>query len=127
MVEARVMAPRTRREDWLAGLADWLIPDPRELAVFVFVAKTLVRSRQHRLVLTAFAAVAVAVIFESFVSLALSRNFRGFSVQTTALRQAAISAPLALSLFVLAGLRDLFPLPVGLRPHSGFCLHQPRD
>src|SRR5260370_37923913 len=117
MVEARVMAPRTRREDWLAGLADWLIPDPRELAVFVFVAKTLARSRQHRLILTAFAAVAVAVIFESFVSLALSRNFRGFSVPTKALRQAAISAPLALSLFVLAGFRYLFRLPAERSAH----------
>ena len=59
------------------------------LAVFAFIGKTLARSRQHRMVLTAFAALAVAVIFDSFASLALSRSFRGFSVRTPALCQAA--------------------------------------
>ena len=125
MLESPVMAPTTKRRDWLAGLVDWLIPDPRELAVFAFVAKTLVRSRQHRLVLTAFAAIAVAVIFESFVSLALSRGFRGFSVPTPALRQAAVSAPLALSLFVLAGFRYLFRLPVELLANWVFRVNEP--
>jgi hypothetical protein len=115
----------TTRNGWLSAIAGRLIPDSRELAVFAFIAKTLARSRQHRLLLTAFAAVAVAVIFESFVSLALSRNFRGFSVPTTALRQAAISAPLALSLFVLAGFRYLFRLPVELRANWVFRLNEP--
>jgi hypothetical protein len=125
LLESPVMASRARRRAWLAGLADRLIPDPRELAVFAFVAKTLARSRQHRLVLTAFAAIAVAVIFESFVSLALSRGFRGFSVVTPALRQAAVSAPLALSLFVLAGFRYLFRLPVELRANWVFRVNEP--
>ena len=88
--------------------------------MFAFVAKTLARSRQHRLVLTGFAALAVAIIFESFVSLVLSRSFHGFSLVTPALRQAAISAPLAMSLFVLAGYRYLFRLPVELRANWVF-------
>ena len=125
MLESPVMAAKAKRREWLARLTDRLISDPRELAVFAFVAKTLVRSRQHRLVLTAFAAIAVAVIFESFVSLALSRGFRGFSVQTPALRQAAVSAPLALSLFVLAGFRYLFRLPVELRANWVFRVNEP--
>ncbi len=93
--------------------------------MFAFVSKTLARSRQHRLVLTAFAALALAVIFESFVSLALSRSFRGFSVPTPALRRAVISAPLALSLFVLAGFRYLFRLPVELRANWVFRVNEP--
>jgi hypothetical protein len=124
MLEAPVMGTAARNS-WLSAIAARLIADPRELAIFVFIVKTLARSRQHRLVLTAFAAVAVAVIFESFVSLALSRNFRGFSVETTALRQAAISAPLALSLFLLAGFRYLFRLPVELRANWLFRLNEP--
>jgi hypothetical protein len=124
MLEAPVMAAAPRN-GWLSAIAGGLIPDPRELAVFAFIAKTLARSRQHRLLLTAFAAIAVAVIFESFASLALSRNFRGFSVQTAALRQAAISAPLALSLFVLAGFRYLFRLPLELRANWVFRLNEP--
>jgi len=102
-----------------------LIPNPRELAVFVFIGKAMTRSRQHRLVLTAFAALAVALIFESFVSLAASRSFRGFSVETPALRQAVVSAPLALSLFVLAGFRYLFRLPVELRANWVFRINEP--
>jgi hypothetical protein len=126
LLESPVMAPATAAGSaWLAAFADRFIPDPRELAIFAFVAKTLARSRQHRLVLTAFAAVAVAVIFESFVSLALSRSFRGFSVQTLALRQAVLSAPLALSLFVLAGFRYLFRLPVELRANWVFRVNEP--
>src|SRR6266849_9959671 len=111
--------------DWRAALMARLIPNPRELAIFTFIAKTLARSRQHRLVLSAFAALAVALIFESFVSLVFARGFRGFSVQTPALRQAVVSAPLALSLFVLAGFRYLFRLPVELRANWLFRINEP--
>ena len=100
---------------WAARAADRIVADPCELAVFAFVGKILGRSRQHRLVLTAFAALALAVIFESFVSLALSGGVGAFAKHTAAVRQAALSAPLALSLFVLAGFRYLFRLPVELR------------
>lgn len=122
VLESAAAAPKTRRNR-LAALADKM--DPRELAVFAFIAKTLARSRQHRLILTAYAALAVAMIVESFVSLVFTRNFRGFSVQTPALRQAAISAPLALSLFVLAGFRYLFRLPVELRANWVFQVNAP--
>ena len=99
---------------WSAKAGDWIIPDPRARAVFSFIAKTLSRSRSHRIVLTVFAGLAIALIFESFVTLAFGRGFRGFGVRTFALRQAVVSAPLALSLFVLAGYRYLFRLPVEL-------------
>ncbi len=122
---AAVPSPAAVRRSRLAALAERLIPDPRELAVFAFIAKTMTRSRQHRLVLTSFVALAVAVIFQIFVNLALSRTFRGFSVQTPALRQAAISVPLAFSLFVLFGLRYLFRLPVELRANWVFRLNEP--
>ncbi len=105
---------------WPAAATDWILPNSRELAMFSFIAKMLARSRQHRLILTAFAALALAIIVESFVSLALAKSFRGFSVQTLALRQATISAPLALSLFVIAGFRYLFRLPVELRANWVF-------
>ena len=107
-----------------AGAPERIVPDPRELAVFAFVGKILGRSRQHRLVLTGFGALALALILESFVSLALSASFRGFSVRTPALRQAAISAPLALSLFVLAGFRYLFRLPVELQANWIFRINE---
>ena len=125
LLEAPEITSKAVDRVWLDRFGAWLIPDPRELAVFAFIWKTLGRSRQHRLVLTGFAALAVAVIFDSFVTLALSRGFRGFSVQTPALRQAAVSAPLALSLFVLAGFLYLFRLPVELRANWVFRLNEP--
>jgi hypothetical protein len=125
LLESPAASPNRTHRDWLADIASRLIPDPRELAVFAFIAKTLARSRQHRLVLTTFSALAVAVIFESFASLALSRGFHGFAAQTPALRQAAISAPLALSMFVLAGFRYLFRLPVELRANWVFRVNEP--
>ena len=109
---------------FLARLSDKFIRDPRELGVFAFIGKMLGRSRQHRLILTAFSAIALALIVESFVSLAAGRNFRGFTTQTPGLRQAVISAPLALSLFVLAGYRYLFRLPVDLQANWLFRLNE---
>jgi len=110
---------------WPASLADRLIPNPRELAVFAFVAKTLGRSRQHRMVLTGFGAIALAVIFESIVSLAFSGGYHAISAHTPALRQVIVSAPLALSLFVLCGFRYLFRLPVELRANWVFRMNEP--
>jgi len=64
-----------------ANVVTRLFSDSRKLAVFAFIGKTLARSRHHRLVLTAFVAVAIAVVFESFLSLTLSDNFRGMLVR----------------------------------------------
>ena len=112
------------RRDWFDIAATRFIPEPRELGVFAFISKGLARSRQHRLVLTAFAAIAVALIVESFVSLAFTGGFRGFSSSDSALRQAVISAPLALSLFVLSGFRYLFRLPIELRANWVFRVNE---
>lgn len=92
---------------WVEKLGDWLVPQPRHLAVFSFVAKTLRRSQQHRLILTGFGSLALALIVEGFMG--VSQNLR------TAFREASVAIPLALSLFLLAGLRYLFRLPVELR------------
>jgi hypothetical protein len=125
LVESATTTAKTATGRWTTGLTDRMIPDPRKLAVFSFIAKTLARSPHHRLVLTGFSAVALAVIFESFVSLALSPDFRGFLARSNAVREAAISAPLALSLFVLAGFRYLFRLPVEIRANWVFRVNEP--
>ncbi len=110
---------------WPSNLAHWTLADSRELAVFAFIGKMLGRSRQHRMLLTTSAAIALAIIIEGFVSLALDQSFRGFSIQTPGLRQAAISIPLALSLFILWGFRYLFRLPVELRANWVFQINEP--
>src|SRR5579863_130504 len=124
LLESPAGAPQAARRNWPASLGERLSRNPRQLAVFAFIAKTLARSRHHRLVLTAFTAIAIAIIFESFVSLALTGGFRQFVVESPALRGAAISAPLALSLFVLAGFRYLFRLPVELQANWMFRINE---
>src|SRR5208283_4489959 len=105
LLETPVRQPREfspwRR--WKEKWSDRLLPDPPQHAVFDFALATLTRSRVHRLVLAGFVAVAFALIVENFVSLVAGGSFPGFAVKTFALRQAAVSAPLALALFVLAG------------------------
>jgi hypothetical protein len=97
---------------WLETLQERLVPQPRHLAVFSFIAKTLRRSQQHRLILTGFASLALALIVEGF--LGASQGTRsGF-------RAPSVAIPLALSLFLLAGLRYLFRLPVELRANWVF-------
>jgi len=123
LLESPAAPPKDYRS-WLEACAGRLLPDPRRLAVFTFVAKTLARSRQHRLVLTGYAAIAVALIFDSFVSLALDGGARAFASRNFALREAVISAPLALSLFVVAGFRYLFRLPVELRANWIFQINE---
>jgi hypothetical protein len=109
---------------WTERLSDRFLPNQPAHAVFGFTVTTLARSRLHRMVLTGFVAVAFALIVESFVSVMLAGGYRGFGVKTFALRQAAVSAPLALSLFVLAGYRYLFRLPVELRANWLFRVHE---
>ncbi len=109
---------------WKDQWSDRFLPHQPEHAVFSFTVSTLSRSRLHRMVLTGFVAVAFALIVESFVSLIVGGGFKGFAVKTFALEQAAVSAPLALSLFVLAGYRYLFRLPVELRANWLFRVHE---
>ena len=118
-------AQATATRAWPRVFSSRFLSDPRELAVFAFVAKTLARSRHQRLLLTVFGGIALAIILDSFVSVALAPGFRGFSVSTPAIQQAAISAPLALSLFVLAGYRYLFRLPVEVRANWLFRITEP--
>ncbi len=71
VIESPGIEGTTSQKPWTAAAAGRFLPDLRSLAVFGFIAKSLARSRQHRLILTAFAAIALAVICEGFASLVL--------------------------------------------------------
>ncbi|MEP7364532.1 MAG: hypothetical protein ABI972_14850 [Acidobacteriota bacterium] len=110
-----------RMRGYLAGV---LFPRSQELAVFSFMAKTLGRSGPHRLALTGYAGMGIAIVVATFAAVGLSPSFRGFAVRTAAVQQTAISAPLALSLFLLTGFRYLFRLPVELRANWVFQVNE---
>jgi hypothetical protein len=105
-----------------SSVSGYLLPNVRSLAVFGFIAKSLARSRQHRLILTGFAAAAVALIAEGFATLALGR---GINLRAPVFREAVVAVPLTLSLCTLVGLRYLFRLPVELRANWIFRIHEP--
>jgi len=88
---------------WL--LERWM-PDPRQQAAFSFIFKTLARSRTHRLVLLAYAGIAIGAISKGALDMPRpslrDQGIYGLIV---------VLAPLALSLLVTAGLRYLFALP----------------
>jgi hypothetical protein len=110
----------TRR--WPEAIAGRLLPNLRSLAVFGFTAKSLSRSRQHRLILTGFAGAALAVIAEGLASLAVHTRF---STHSAEFREVVSALPLALSFCSLLGLRYLFRLPVELRANWVFRIHEP--
>jgi predicted permease len=81
----------------------WLtLRDPHEQAVFAFIWKTLTRSRLHRLMLQAAAGLAIAWI----VGAGDLGSHDSFPV---------VLIPLAVSVFLIAGLRYLFSIPSELR------------
>ena len=125
-IESPGIEGATSSRPWTGAAAGRFLPNLHSLAVFGFVAKSLARSRQHRLILTAFTAIALAVICEGFASLVLEGGtFQRVPVHAAAFRQAVIAVPLALSLFTLAGLLYLFRLPVELRANWVFRIHEP--
>ena len=96
------------------GAGTWLLerwmPDPRQQAAFGFLWKTLSRSRTHRLILLAYAGIAIGAITKGALDMPRpslrDQGMYGLVV---------VLAPLALSLLVTAGLRYLFSLPDSLR------------
>ena len=93
--------PRARRRPmaWPA----WCAPrDPREHAIFAFIWKTLTRSRVHRLALQVCAGLAIAWMI-------------GAGGLRSVDSAPVVLVPLAVSVFLIAGLRYLFSLPSELR------------
>ena len=114
------------RRLWPSAAGSWFLTDPRTLAVFAFITKMLGRSRQHRLFLTAFTALSLALISQGFANLALAGgHFHTISASTEGVRELVIAIPLGFSFFLLVGLRYLFRLPVELRANWLFRTVEP--
>ena len=104
------------RRFWPSAAGSWFLADARQLAVFSFITKMLGRSRPHRLFLTAFTALSLALISQGFANLALAGgHFHAISASTEGVRELIIAIPLGFSFFLLVGLRYLFRLPVELQ------------
>lgn len=118
MSEAGVAA-HTPRTKFVTTLLDrLLLRTPFQRGGFHFVWKTLLRSENHRLVLTAIAGLGLVVS-----SQALMNAFDGAnSWRAAAMSADALSIPFVLSFLIILGLRMVFEIPVELRSNWIFQL-----
>ena len=100
------------------GIERLLLRTPFQRGCFRFVAKTLLRSEAHRLVLTGVAGLALVLS-----SQALMHAFEGVkSAREAALTAEALSIPLIVSFLLIMGLRIVFEIPADLRANWIFQL-----
>lgn len=95
--------------------------EPRERAVFLFVARTMARHRGHRLLLAVYVGAGLAWVL-SGVATMLENGLTQTSMEPNAV---TCVIPLNLAFFLLAGLRVLFALPVDLKANWVFQLTAP--
>jgi hypothetical protein len=101
--------PRDRRLDRCAGtLLAFVIPEPRQQAILVFMAKTLARSSQHRMILMGYCGFGAAIILSVVIGM---RDAFGSARGVAA---GFVSAHVIFLIFLLIGLRHLFSIPVEL-------------
>jgi hypothetical protein len=110
------VAASGRKKRWNLHVLEWLFPNPRQQAVIGFILKTLAGSSQHRMILTAYAGFALAVLLSGMVGLT--------AVVGKAKLFAAIFvfAHVVMLAFLLVGLRHLFSMPTELKANWVFQL-----
>jgi hypothetical protein len=112
MVEG--MAGSSRDRKWTSVALGWLIPEPRQQGVVVFLCKTLARSSQHRMILMGYCGFGLAVV---------ATGLLGIGELYTSTRLVAarfVYAHVILLVFLLLGLRHLFSIPAELRANWTF-------
>jgi hypothetical protein len=109
-------ATAARRRKLGAGLLERWIIDPREQGMFAFIAKTLARSRTHRLVLLLYAGFALAWMAKGIAD----RSGQQGGVYPFA----SVFVPAAAALFAILALRRLFSMPSELRANWIFRLSE---
>ena len=120
-------APRGHADDRhvLAGVLEALanrvvVRKPAQQAAFHFVAKTMLRSKPHRLILAAYLGVALALVLDGVLA---SRDLEQFLQYRP--DSALCTMPLVFSFFLLSGMRAVFKLPAELRANWIFRLAEP--
>src|SRR5260370_26490479 len=122
LLEAPIGHPRRRWEGAGAWLLDLWIRDPCEQAVFAFVWKSLVRSRNHRMILLAYAGIALGWSLSGLADMPQSSRHDAGTVGVL-----IVFAPLVAACCVVLGLRYLFSLPVELRANWLFQITEGQD
>ena len=100
---------------------------PVERAIVAFAARSLARSRRHRLLVAAYVGLGLAFVVGSFLSPVTGVAENALSESLSAPSVRLLSIPLVLSFFVLVALRVLFTVPTELRANRIFRMSEIDD
>jgi hypothetical protein len=117
-------ARRNTAMPWAGTLARLFCRRPVEQAIFAFMARTIARSRQHRLMLALYAGLGLAYVF-SDAAYVLYHSRPNSRYARMAWEQTEIGIPLILIFFLIVGLRVSFSIPMELRANWLFRLTDP--
>ena len=111
--------PTSRKERrWYGPIFDWLVPDPHQQAVVVFLAKGLAGSSQHRMILMGYGGFGLAILFSGMIGmLDLVEPARVVAARF-------VYAHVILLTFLLIGLRHLFSIPLELKANWVFQINE---
>jgi hypothetical protein len=124
IVEQPDIAPTGRRRGW-PRLSRTVLQRPIDRAIFLFTARTVARSRQHRLFLAAYAGIGLAVAFAYARDLLYGPSdlyATQLGLQWNQLNVPLLMGGLVLLCFAVVGTRAIFSLPVDLRANWVFRL-----
>ena len=110
LLEAQITPGKRRWEGAGAWLLDLVLRDPCEQAAFTFIWKSLARSRNHRMVLLAYAGLALGWILSGLQNMPKSARHDAGTVGVL-----VVLVPLVAACAISLALRYLFSLPVELR------------
>jgi predicted permease len=112
IVEQPDIAPGDRSRP-ASGVARWLaatlLPKSVDRAIVLFTVRTIARSRQHRLILAAYAGIALAI------AMAYLKSYLYGSARAWGEAEVSLLAPsLVMMVFAVIGARAVFALPISL-------------
>jgi hypothetical protein len=125
-VEQSGITPPRRALPLWAALARVLARRPPERAILVFIARTLARSRQHRLLLAVYSGMGLAYVFSQMAYVLYRSRATDFGA-LEGRAQTALGIPLILLFFLIVGLRVSFSIPMEVRANWLFRLTDPFD
>jgi hypothetical protein len=106
---------RGRKEKpWRGAIFDWAVPDPRQQAVVVFLAKGFTSNGPHRMILMGYGGFGLAILLSGLIGML------NLVDPTRVVAARFVYAHVILLTFVLIGLRHLFSIPVELRANWAF-------
>jgi hypothetical protein len=123
-IEGRPL-PRRRRTPFggrlLSAWSKALQSLPAAAAVCAFTIRTLVRSRQHRMLMAVWIGVALALTISAAVHLVVRVGWAAFEQP----RGALLAGPLIFAALVQTGMRSLFAIPVEIKANWAFRQGEP--